>query len=188
MNLGPDSAPETTDFRPRGARACQCGPVHGSAEMNLSPDSAPAPPPGEGVEGSVEGIALRRPVYRSGTDLHWGSPWVLSRSRFLPSGRRNERAGAAHDRCARNHRSARVAVTLLAPIEGMNLAHERSRSVNFIALQVSLQFIETLRDPVAKLAQHDSSLADQIRRAASSVALNLGEVARGKPAEEGSMR
>ena len=57
----------------------------------------------------------------------------------------------------------------------MNLAHERSRSVNFIALQVSLQFIETLRDPVAKLAQHDSSLADQVRRAASSAALNLGE-------------
>ena len=47
--------------------------------------------------------------------------------------------------------------------------------MNFIALDVSLQLIGSLREPVARLATHDSSLADQVRRAASSVALNLGE-------------
>ncbi|HEV8323526.1 MAG TPA: four helix bundle protein [Myxococcota bacterium] len=45
----------------------------------------------------------------------------------------------------------------------------------FDAFEVSLQLIGALRAPVAQLQSHDADLANQLRRAASSVALNLGE-------------
>ena len=47
-----------------------------------------------------------------------------------------------------------------------------------MALQVaelSLELIETLRPLVPRIKQRDKSLADQIMRSASSIALNVGE-------------
>jgi four helix bundle protein len=48
----------------------------------------------------------------------------------------------------------------------------------FDAYQVSLKLIPALRPLVAAVALHDRSLADQIRRAGSSVPLNVAEGAR----------
>ena len=45
----------------------------------------------------------------------------------------------------------------------------------FIAHQVSIEVVKALRPLVAVLKPQDKDLADQILRAASSVALNLGE-------------
>jgi four helix bundle protein len=45
----------------------------------------------------------------------------------------------------------------------------------FIALQVSLEVIRSLRSFVAALQRVDRDLADQVRRAASSAALNTAE-------------
>ena len=45
----------------------------------------------------------------------------------------------------------------------------------FIAYEVSLEVITSLRGVVSQIERHDRDLADQIRRAASSVALNLME-------------
>ena len=45
----------------------------------------------------------------------------------------------------------------------------------FIALAVSIEVIKSLRKPVAQLARKDTDLADQVRRAASSAALNVAE-------------
>jgi four helix bundle protein len=45
----------------------------------------------------------------------------------------------------------------------------------FIALDVSYQLIEALRDIVPTIQTNDRDLADQIRRAATSVSLNLAE-------------
>ena len=45
----------------------------------------------------------------------------------------------------------------------------------FVALELSLEIIESLRDVVAVVRKHDVSLAQQIVRSASSIAANLGE-------------
>jgi four helix bundle protein len=45
----------------------------------------------------------------------------------------------------------------------------------FIAYEVSLEAIKSLRVVVPHIERHDRDLADQIRRAASSVTLNLAE-------------
>jgi four helix bundle protein len=45
----------------------------------------------------------------------------------------------------------------------------------FVAYDVSLQLIRELRGCHAVLAEHDTDEADQLRRAASSVARNLAE-------------
>jgi four helix bundle protein len=45
----------------------------------------------------------------------------------------------------------------------------------FIAYEVSLEVIKSLRSVVPAIERHDRDLADQIKRAASSVALNLAE-------------
>lgn len=45
----------------------------------------------------------------------------------------------------------------------------------FLALDLSLQITRLLREPVAAIRQSDRDLANQLQRAASSVALNLGE-------------
>ena len=47
--------------------------------------------------------------------------------------------------------------------------------MTFDALEVSLQLIESLVEPICKIKAHDSDEARQIRRAASSVAHNLEE-------------
>jgi four helix bundle protein len=45
----------------------------------------------------------------------------------------------------------------------------------FQALQVSLDLVRSLRRPVERLRVRDHALSEQIRRAAGSIALNLGE-------------
>ena len=45
----------------------------------------------------------------------------------------------------------------------------------FIAYEVSLELVAALRPIVPTIERHDRDLADQLRRAASSVVLNLGE-------------
>ena len=45
----------------------------------------------------------------------------------------------------------------------------------FIAYEVSLDVIRSLRTIVPQIERHDRDLADQLRRAASSVSLNLRE-------------
>jgi four helix bundle protein len=45
----------------------------------------------------------------------------------------------------------------------------------FDAFEVSLELVQALRAPLAALGQRDPSLAEQLRRAAASVPLNLGE-------------
>ncbi len=47
--------------------------------------------------------------------------------------------------------------------------------MNFEAFDISLQLIAALRTPIERLQQHDAPLANQLRRAASSVPLNLSE-------------
>jgi four helix bundle protein len=46
---------------------------------------------------------------------------------------------------------------------------------NFITYNVSLDLIRTLRPIVPAIKKHDRDLADQLRRAATSISLNLGE-------------
>ena len=55
----------------------------------------------------------------------------------------------------------------------------------FIAYEVSLDLIRTLRPIVPAIKKHDRDLADQLRRAATSVSLNLGE---GRRREAGNQR
>jgi four helix bundle protein len=45
----------------------------------------------------------------------------------------------------------------------------------FVTLEVALELIRNLREPLAALAQRHPTLTDQIRRAADSVPLNVAE-------------
>ena len=45
----------------------------------------------------------------------------------------------------------------------------------FEALEVALELVASLRGPLRRIAEQDKALAEQLRRAAMSVALNLGE-------------
>ena len=47
--------------------------------------------------------------------------------------------------------------------------------MRFDAFEVSLQTIHALRGPLARLARQDPDLGSQVKRAASSVCLNLSE-------------
>jgi four helix bundle protein len=51
----------------------------------------------------------------------------------------------------------------------------RERTMAFEVYEVSIELIRALRPIVGRLGTRDSKLADEIRRAATSVALNLGE-------------
>ena len=55
----------------------------------------------------------------------------------------------------------------------------------FIAYETSLDLIRQLRSIVPAIKKHDRDLADQLRRAATSVSLNLGE---GRRREAGDQR
>src|SRR4051794_26244542 len=54
----------------------------------------------------------------------------------------------------------------------INRSPERNQKTMFIAYEVSLELITSLRRVVPAIEQHDRDLGDQIRRAASSVSLN----------------
>ncbi len=47
--------------------------------------------------------------------------------------------------------------------------------MTFQVLEVALELVAALRAPVASIAARDTDLARQLRRAASSVPLNIGE-------------
>jgi four helix bundle protein len=51
----------------------------------------------------------------------------------------------------------------------------------FQALELSIELIGTLQPLMARIKQRDKSLADQIARAATSIALNLGEAEMSDP-------
>ena len=53
--------------------------------------------------------------------------------------------------------------------------------MGLIVADLSIELIEKLRPLVARIKARDKSLADQIQRAASSVALNIGEAAYSDP-------
>ncbi len=65
----------------------------------------------------------------------------------------------------------------------MNRKNNAASPGRFIVLEVSVELIDALVDVVSKIRKKDASLAKQIRDAASSVALNLGE---GRRREGGS--
>ena len=46
---------------------------------------------------------------------------------------------------------------------------------NFQAFEIAIQMVASLKEPLAAIAQRDSDLASQLRRAATSVPLNLAE-------------
>ncbi len=47
--------------------------------------------------------------------------------------------------------------------------------MHFQALEIALSMIGSLRAPLTKIARHDRDLEKQLRKAAASVNLNLGE-------------
>ena len=65
-----------------------------------------------------------------------------------------------------------------AACAGVGMNPNTSSAPRFVALRYALEVIEMLRGPVAVIGRRDVDLARQVRRAASSVALNLGEGSR----------
>src|SRR5689334_12671842 len=57
----------------------------------------------------------------------------------------------------------------------MTTATERKGVRDFIALEVSLQIVESLRDVVVRIRKHEPSIAAQVVRSASSICANLAE-------------
>jgi four helix bundle protein len=53
-----------------------------------------------------------------------------------------------------------------------------SSTTTFVAYEVALELVRELRPIVEIVGHHDSNLADQMKRAATSVVLNLSEGAR----------
>ena len=66
-------------------------------------------------------------------------------------------------------------VTALAPEGGMTTKTNRPSTQPFIALELALTLIESLRPVVARVRRRNARQAKQIEDAASSVAANLGE-------------
>jgi four helix bundle protein len=50
--------------------------------------------------------------------------------------------------------------------------------MSFQAFDIAIDLVRSLREPLARIATRDADLEKQLRRAASSVALNLGEARR----------
>jgi four helix bundle protein len=48
----------------------------------------------------------------------------------------------------------------------------------FLAMEVAIEMVRQLREPLEAISQHDGDLASQLRRAAASVPLNLAEAGR----------
>ena len=48
----------------------------------------------------------------------------------------------------------------------------------FVAMEVAIEMVRQLREPLVVISAHDGDLAAQLRRAAASVALNLAEARR----------
>ena len=69
-------------------------------------------------------------------------------------------------------RGSRAVGTLSAPLVGMN---RRQNTTTFHAYNFALQLIEELQPLVVTIERRDRDLARQLRKAASSVALNLSE-------------
>ena len=57
----------------------------------------------------------------------------------------------------------------------MNTKPNQSYSSRFDAQNLALDMIRSLRQPIERIQQHDPKLADQLRRAASAVPLNIAE-------------
>ena len=58
---------------------------------------------------------------------------------------------------------------------GSQAGEAQEQSMAFQAAELSIQLIEVLSPLMPRIKQRDRSLADQLSRAASSIALNLGE-------------
>jgi len=58
---------------------------------------------------------------------------------------------------------------------GMNTTQTTPSSVRFHVLSVALELISHLREPLERIQMHDGDLARNLRRAASSIAMNLSE-------------
>jgi len=65
-------------------------------------------------------------------------------------------------------------------MRGMTTNTNRPGAQTFVAFEVSLQVISSLRDVVSVIRKHEPTLANQIVRSASSVAANLAEETAGK--------
>jgi hypothetical protein len=52
---------------------------------------------------------------------------------------------------------------------------KRPGAYKFVALEIALEVVGSLRDVVREVRRHDSGLAQQIVRSASSIAANIGE-------------
>lgn len=72
-------------------------------------------------------------------------------------------------------RHPRAGVTRPAPIGGMNPTAKQHGPQQWDVFDVSLELIRTLRGPLVRITTVDAALTTQIRRAASSVSLNLSE-------------
>jgi four helix bundle protein len=106
----------------------------------------------------------------------WLAGEVILPAWLLPS--RPLRAGCAGG-CWRSQPGPQLrALTWALLVSQACEAEEPRKGGNCMALQVaalSIQLIETLRPLVPRIKQRDKSLADQLTRAASSAALNIGE-------------
>ena len=57
----------------------------------------------------------------------------------------------------------------------MTTTQKEHSITTFVALDVALQLIRSLRLVVARIRRHDAKLADQLQRSASSIAANVAE-------------
>ena len=80
--------------------------------------------------------------------------------------------------------AARTAGGLVMARKQRSRNNERRFTMAFQVEELSLELIEALVPLMPRIKQRDKSLEDQLRRAASSIGLNLAEVAPGKAWEE----